>query len=158
MSKQIINETYSLQIPDSFEAMTEEELRGMTQGKGDPFGWGAADRENHVMILAMWKQYPALLSRLADLKAMAKKNEQLTRRMYEEHGYRFLEYFSMQAGDEKAEGYRFAYTAEGIAHVRTNVLVKDGKMIYAFFCAGREENAEADKAMFCKVMESLEYI
>ena len=158
MSRQIINETYSLQIPDHFEPVAAEDLLRLTQGRGDPFQWGVKDRENHVMILAMWKQVPALLSWLADPKAMARKNEQLTRKMYEGHDYRFLEFLSIRAGDEKAEGYRFAYTAEGVTHVRTNFLIKDGKTIYALICAGREENAEADQVMFRKVMESLEYV
>ena len=157
MSRQTINETFSLQVPDAFERMDGESLRGLSRG-GDPFQWGMKDRENHVMILAMWKRYPALISLLADPKTLVKKNEQLTRKLYEGHGYRLLGFLSMQAGEEKAEGYRFSYSAEGIAHVRTNFLIRDGKTVYAFICAGREENADTDLAMFSRVMESLEYV
>lgn len=158
MSRQMINETYSLQIPDSFESMDGEDLRGLSRGSGDPFQWGVKDRENHVMIIAMWKRYHALLSLLADPKAVVKRNEQLTRELYEGHGYRLLGFLSAQAGEEKAEGYRFSYSAEGIACVRTSFLVKDGRTVYAFICAGREENADTDLAMFSRVMTSLEYV
>ena len=158
MSTQTINETFSLQVPDTFERMDVETLRGLSRGSGDPFLWGMRDRENHVMILAMWKRYPALLSLLADPKTLVKKNEQLTRKLYEGHHYRLLGFLSMQAGEEKAEGYRFSYSAEGIDHVRTNFLIRDGKTVYAFICAGREENADMDLAVFSRVMESLEYV
>ena len=157
MSRQTINETFTLQAPDAFERMDGETLRGLSRG-GDPFQWGMKDRENHVMIIAMWKRYPALISLLADPKTLVKKNEQLTRKLYDGHGYRLLGFLSMQAGEEKAEGYRFSYSAEGIAHVRINFLIRDGKTVYAFFCAGREENADTDLTMFSRVMESLEYV
>ena len=157
MSRQTINETFFLQVPDTFERMDGESLRGLSRG-GDPFQWGMKDRENHVMIIAMWKRYPALISLLADPKTLVKKNEQLTRKLYDGHGYRLLGFLSMQAGEEKAEGYRFSYSAEGIAHVRINFLIRDGKTVYAFICAGREENADTDLTMFSRVMESLEYV
>ena len=158
MSRQIINETYSLQVPDTFEPMDGEDLRDLSRGSGDPFQWGMKDRENHVMVIAMWKRYPALLSLLADPKSLVKKNEQLTRKLYEGHGYRFLGFLSVRAGEERAEGYRFSYSAEGIAHTRTNFLIRDGKTIYAFIYAGREENADSDLAVFSRMMESLEYV
>ena len=158
MNRQIINETYALKIPDHFEILSGKDLDGMRQGTGDPFRWGVRDRENHMIIIALWKQYPALLSCMLDLKAVVKKNEQLTRKAHEAHGYRFLEFFSMQAGEEKAEGYRFIYEKEGVAQVCSNFLIKDGRTIYAFICIGREEHAEADKAVFSQIMEMLEYV
>ena len=157
MGKQTINDTFTLEIPDRFETMSEEDLRGMYRDAGDPFGWGVRDTENHVIITALWKQYPALLSWMLDLKAIVKKNEQLTGKAHAAHGYRFLEFFSMQAGDEKAEGYRFSYDKEGITQVCSNCLIKDGRTIYAFICVGREENADTDRETFRQIMETLEY-
>lgn len=157
MKRQTINETFALQIPDGFEILTEEDLRKMYRNAGDPFRWGVRDTENHVIILALWKQYPALLSWTLDLKAIVKKNEQLTGKAHAAHGYRFLEFFSMQAGDEKAEGYRFSYDKEGMTQVCSNCLVRDGRTIYAFMCVGREENMETDRATFRRMMETLEY-
>ena len=157
MSRQIINDTFSLEIPDRFELLNEEDLRGMYRDAGDPFTWGVRDTENHTIIVAMWKQYPALLSWTLDLKAILKKNEQLTGRALKEHGYRFLEFFSMQAGEEKAEGYRFTYEREGVTQVCNNFLTRDGRTIYAFICVGREENMEADREMIRQVMSTLEY-
>ena len=38
------------------------------------------------------------------------------------------------------------------------MLVKNGKIIYAFTFVGREENTEGDLAAFRGIMESLEYV
>lgn len=157
MKQQIINDTFALQIPDGFEILTGDDLRKMYRNAGDPFRWGVRDTENHAIILALWKKYPALLSWTLDLKAIVKKNEQLTGKAHAAHGYRFLEFFSMQAGDEKAEGYRFSYDKEGMTQVCSNCLVRDGRTIYAFMCVGREENLETDRETFRRMMETLEY-
>ena len=157
MGRQRINDTFTLEIPDRFEVLGEEDLRGMYRNTGDPFRWGVRDKENHVIIAALWKQYPALLSWTLDLKTVVKKNEQLTGKAHAEHGYRFLEFFSMQAGDEKAEGYRFTYEKEGVTQVCNNFLIRDGRTIYAFICVGREENMDADREMINRVMSTLEY-
>ena len=157
MGRQTINEVFTLQIPEGFEVLTEEDLRKMYRNVGDPFQWGVRDTENHVIITALWKQYPALLSWTLDLKAIVKKNEQLTGKVHAEHGYRFLEFFSTQCGDEKAEGYRFCYDREGMTLVCSNYLIRDGRTIYAFMCVGRKENMDADRETFSRIMESLEY-
>ena len=55
MARQTINDTFTLQIPDSFEVLTEDDLRSMYRNVGDPFGWGVRDTENHLIITAIWK-------------------------------------------------------------------------------------------------------
>ena len=158
MSRQMINNTFALQIPDSFELISPEELQGMSRNGGDPFQWGVRNREKHIMILALWKKYPAILSWMADLKSIAKRNQELAAKGYAGHGYKFREYLSWQAGEEKAEGYRFTYNVENISQTVINLLVKNGKMIYAFTFGERTENADEDLAAFRGIMESLESI
>ena len=158
MSTQTVNGAFTLRVPNTFETVSTEELRQMSRNGGDPFGWGVRDRERHVMILAQWKRYPALLVRIADLKAVTRKNRRLTAGMYAGHGYRFLEYLSGQAGEEKTEGYRFMYSAGDISQVNTCFLIKTGKTIYSITCAGREENKDEDLAMIRKVLGSFQYL
>lgn len=157
MSRQIINETFPLRIPDSFTVMSESDLRDLSKNGGDPFGWGVRDQDRHLIITALWKRYPAWLAWIADLKSIAKKNEQLTAGAYAGHSYRLHEFFSLQAGEEKAEGFRYSYRAGDVIQAVDCYLVKEGKTVYAFLCGGREENAAADRALFREVMESLEY-
>lgn len=155
MSRQTINGTFTLEIPEHFEILTADKLREMYRNVGDPFGWGARDAENHTVMLAMWKKYPAILSWALDLKVVVKKNEQLTRSAHAGSGYRLLEFFSMRCGTEEAEGYRFCYEKDGNVQVSSNYLIRDGKTIYAFMCVGREANLEADRKMFDQVMGTL---
>ena len=108
------------------------------------------------MILVLWKQYPALLVRIAGLKTIVSRNEQLTRKVYEGHDYRLLGFSSLQAGDEEAEGYRFSYSTEGVTQVMNSFLVKDGSTVYSFLCCGREENADADQETFRQILGSLD--
>ena len=119
--------------------------------------WGVRDKENHVIITVLWKKYPKLLSWALNLKEVVKKNEQMTGKVHATHGYRFLEFFTMQAGDEEAEGYRFLYDKEGTTNASSVCLVRDGGTIYSFICAGREENMDADRETFRRIMETLEY-
>ena len=149
---------FSLQIPDTFERMSPEELQELSHGSGDPYQWGVRDWERHVMIFALWKQYPSLIAWMSDPKAIAKKNEQLTHKVYGGYDYRLIGFSSLQAGDEKAEGYSFCYNMKGIKQVIQNYLIKDGKTVYAITCAGREENMAADQTMFREVMESLQFL
>ena len=158
MKEHSINGVYSLRIPDGFEPMGTEELRELSSGGGDPYQWGVRNRDGHVMIFALWKQYPSLIAWMSDPKAIARKNEQLTHKVYGGYDYRLIGFSSLQAGDEKAAGYSFCYNMKGIKQVIQNYLIKDGKTVYAITCAGREENMAADQTMFREVMESLQLL
>ena len=157
MHQETINGIWRLQLPDGFVRISDEELAGMSRAGGDPFRWGARDAEKHAVLLALWKEYNGLLARMADLKAIVRKNEQQTARAHAEYGYRLIEFCGMDAGEEKAEGFRFSYEREGITQVCSNLLIKEGKTVYAFMYIGRTEHAEADRESFTKIMESLEY-
>ena len=37
MGREIINETFTLQVPDGFEVLTDNALRSMYRNAGDPF-------------------------------------------------------------------------------------------------------------------------
>ena len=158
MREQTVNGVFSLKVPDAFELMSTEELHELSRSGGAPYQWGVRDRERHVMIVALWKQYPSIIAWMSDPKTIAKKNEQLTRKVYGGYDYRLLGFSSLQAGDEKAEGYSFSYSVKGITQVIQNCLIKDAKTVYTITCAGREENVDADRAMFREVMESLRHL
>ena len=47
--------------------------------------WGMWNREKHIMVTVLWKDYSLLLSKLADLKTTCIKNEKLTAKGYKGH-------------------------------------------------------------------------
>ena len=59
------------------------------------------------MVTVLWKDYPLLLSVLADLKTACRRNEQLTAKGYAGHDYRRGAFFSSTAAGRPAEGYSF---------------------------------------------------
>lgn len=149
-----INDAFTMAVPEGFQRMSPEELKKLYRGE-NPDQWGIWDKDRHVMITVLWKHYPALLSALADLKAVARRNQQLTEKGYAGHGYRPEGFFSMKTGDVQLEGYHFSYRVGSISQCAETVLMKHRRTIYSITCAGREENADADSSTFRKALESL---
>ena len=107
------------------------------------------------MITVSWERYPALLSALADLKAVARRNQQLTEKGYAGHGYRFRGFFSLKPEDVQLEGYRFSYRVDSVSQYAETVLLKHRKTVFSITCVGREENADMDSQMFRQVLGTL---
>lgn len=155
MALQTINDSLTLTIPDPFSVMEAEELHQLSRHGGDPFRWGARDRERHVILAAVWKQYPAPLLFLAGLKSMARRNLELVRKACPGRELRSVEFLSIHAGEFPAEGYRFTYSEGDMPQTQTTFLLKKGRVVYGLLCFGREENRAADQSMFLGVMDSL---
>lgn len=156
MSRELINQTVSIDIPDGFGTMSAEELRQVYRND-DPKRWGTWDRERHVIITVMWKDYPMLLSKLTDLKTVCKKNEQLISRGYAGNSYQCGGFFSMTAGGQSAEGYRFSYRVGDVVQSAETVLVKLNKTIYSITCTGRTENQPADHELFAGILAGIRF-
>ena len=154
--KERINGSVSVEIPESFHTMSSEELRRVFQDSG-PERWGAWDRENHVMITVMWKVYPLLLAKLAGLKDVCRRNEQLSSKGYAGNGYQCEGFFSLSAGGLPAEGYRYSYSVGDVRQSAETVLVKKDRTIYSFTCTGRLENKAADHETFTGVVDGIRF-
>ena len=157
MNKELVNQALSIPVPDGFRPMSGEELR-QAYGNDDPNRRGLWNRESHVIIAVLWKEYPALLRfMLRDLKAVCRKNEQLHSREYAGHDYHCGGFFSQTVGGQPAEGYRFTYSAGGAAQSAETVLVRQGGTVYSITCAGRTENRESDHALFAGILEGISF-
>lgn len=154
MGQALVHEELSLSWPDGFQVMTANELKQLYLSN-NPKRWGIWDKERHVMITVLWQEYHPLLNFLADPKAMAKRNEQLTRRGYKKHDYRLESFLSMQFCGRNLEGYCFSYRLGDTAQRVETLLLKQKKCVYNFSCIGRKENEEKDRALFREVMNTL---
>lgn len=149
-----INETLTIAVPEGFQSMSREELKKLYQD-GNPDRRGIWDKDRHVIITVSWKQYPALLSALADLKAVARRNQQLTEKGYSGHDYKFGGFFTVSTDSAKMEGYRFSYRLGSIRQSGETVLMKHRRTIYSITCVGREENADRDSKAFREILDSI---
>ena len=152
-----INGALRLEAPDEFLPMTAEEMTKMFNSCTDD-RWSAWARERHAMIAVAWKKYNALLLGLADLKAIAKKNQQLTQKAHAGYDYQPLGAYTPKAASVPMEGYRFAYRAAGAAQQATTVLLKHQRIVYSIMFIGREENIAADQALFEEVLSGLRLV
>ena len=150
-----INGELSLPCPEGFEAMSAEALdrvyASQTAGR-----CGIRDGERRVMITALWQRYNPLLAWLADMKALVKRNEQLTRRSYQGNGYRLEGFFSRKVCGMAAEGYRYACRLGDTDQEIATVLVKKGSVVYSLNCIGRPEDRQANQALFDAILDGMQ--
>ena len=154
MKNEQINQAISVSLPDCFCAMSTDELQQVFRSS-EPNRWGAWDRENHRMITVLWKNYPPLLVKLAGLKAVCRKNEQLSSKEYAGTGYRCEGFFSLPAGGRQAEGYRYSYNVGNIRQSAETILLKKGGTVYSVTCTGRSENVAADHEVFTGIFSGI---
>ena len=155
MNRISINDGLSMSCPEGFSPMSAEELERVYTSR-DPNRAGMWDRQRHVMVTALWQRYNPLLAWLADMKALAKRNEQLTRKGYQGHGYRLDGFFSRTVCGMAAEGYRFTCRLQDADQEIETVLVKKGSVVYSLNCIGRTENHDANQALFNAILDGME--
>ena len=155
MEKEIINNAFSMTVPEGFLRMSAGELAQLFRDN-NPNRWGVWDHERHAVVTVQWQQYSSLLLHLADLKSIAKRNEQLTRRCYQENGYRLDGFFSRRVCGMAGEGYRYACRPGDTDQEIETVLIKKGSVVYSLNCIGRPENRQANQALFDAILDGMQ--
>ena len=154
MKTEGIHEVLSIEYPDTFHPMTDEELRQVYRCE-HPKPWGVWDKENHVMLLVLWKDYPHLLAKFTDLHTACKANARQNRKGYAGLDFLFEDFFSSTVACKPAEGYIFTYSVSGVRQRVETVLFKEGKTMYGICTIGRAENRDKDHELFTKVLNSV---
>lgn len=157
MNRATVHEELSLSWPDGFRVMGEDELDKLYSAH-DPNRWGIWDQQRHIIITVLWQQVHPLLAWLSDMKAMARRNEQLAKKGYQGHGYQLEDFFSRQLCGRGGEGYRFSYRLGDVTQTAETVLFKNGKNVYSLSCIGRQENSAQDRETFEKVLNSVKIL
>ena len=126
MRSEVVNGEVTVRFPDSYELMSSEELQ---KAYGSVTGdlWGIWDKEAHVIVTLLWQKYNGLLLAMADMKAMARKNESIAADLYRNNNYVNKGFFSEDVDGRKGEGYWFEYDVAGIRQQGASVLFKNGK-------------------------------
>lgn len=157
MSKAVVNQFISIDIPEGFHAMSAEELR-QAYRDGNPNRWGMWDKERHVMVTIMWKDYPRLMKLLMlDLKAVCQKNEQMAAKGYAGNSYECGGFFSPSVDGKPAEGYRFSYRVGDAEQSAETILFRQDMTVYSITLAGRTENREADRSLFDGIVVGISF-
>ena len=59
MNRETVNEAMEVEVPNGFYVLSAEELRLAYQSE-DPNRWGMRDKERHIILTVMWKEYRGL--------------------------------------------------------------------------------------------------
>ena len=146
--------TLTYETPDGFHPMTGEELRKVYTDS-NPDREGIWNKDSHTMITVLRKDYPLLLTRLADLKAVCRRNEQKARKGYAGHGYQCTGFFSADVAGQPAEGYSFCYSIGDVRQSAETVLLKRKQTVFSITCVGRADRRMENHRVFTDVLESV---
>ena len=155
METVLVNGEISMNCPDGFQIMSEEELTALYTNYG-PARWGAWNKESRVILAVEWERRMSLLLRFTDSKRIAENNEKLMRRAYRDYGYVPGGFFSRKVGGLDATGYRFTYRLGDVSQSAESVLLKLERRIYRFSCVGRTEDEAENRKLFGEILDSVE--
>ena len=141
MNSTIVNNEITVSYSDGFEIMSSEELDNAYVGVTDD-KWGIWDKDNHVIITLLWQKANPMLVALADVKAIAMKNESMAAKMYKNNHYDGKGFFSETIDGKKAEGYWFEYDVASVRQQAASVLFKNRNNIYSLSVFARADDPD----------------
>jgi hypothetical protein len=156
MNKYTVNGEIKLEAAEGFQLMTAEEIAKLSSGD-DSERFGLWDKERHVMFLVDAKKYSGFMLMMTDIQKIAKRNEELNRKLYTNLGYEAEGGFKREVGGLSAEGYRFSFHVENANQSAVCLLVLHGKTVYRFTINGRTENREENEALFAEILDTIEF-
>lgn len=154
MSQTVINGSLTVELPANFRVMDAEELENLFRNT-ESNRWCATNEDKTILLTVVWQQMNRVVLMMADMKAMAVRNEMKTREAYRDHGYEREEMLSVASGKGKLEGYRYAFDSKkGRMKVET-MLLKQKSFVYSLSIATSKDNTEAGRELFHSILEEL---
>ncbi len=154
---EIVNNEINVCFADTFHVMNENELSNVYLNNSW-HRWGIWDYDNHIIITIIWEKKNPLLIKLADVSAMVKRNEKLTRKGYpKSSNYELIEFFDYEIDHIKAKGYRFKVLVENSEQYVENLLLKYKNTIYCFTVIGRTNNIKYNQETFKKFLNEIKF-
>ena len=134
-----VNSEVTISYPDSFGLMDSEEMKKIFLEDAKD-RWAVWDREKHAVLCVNWQHYGALKILLADIKAVALRNQMIAAEKYKErdYNYKFDRYLERKIAGKKSRGYCFEYDQNGEHRYGRIYLFKHGTAIYAVACFSKE--------------------
>ena len=155
MKEAIINNEIRLYYPENYVILNEEELRELYKND-DPNRWVVRNKDEHIAIAVLWQGYNRALTALADLKATAKRNEQLMKNGLHGYSYKSNGFISQEVCNQTAQGYCYEYEVEGISQHARTLLFKVGRNIYGITCYTCGPMSEYAADLFNQILASVE--
>ncbi len=147
-----VNGELELELDDSFEQMSEAQLKKMFTNTENKTGFYSADE--HIALAVCWTE-PTVLALIADAKGVAGRAEMSFRERLRD--YDPGEESVCRLCGKKAFRKAYSYTAddEDIRQDGELTVVKHKKRFYAVYAAARAENAEANERLLADIYEKM---
>ena len=155
MSELVINNELTMDCPEGFHVLSEEERRSMkTLKEGE---WtGMSDPDRHIIVSAGWEK-PALITAVLNAHDLADICEKRIRKALQPMGYKLESRHDRTVAGEKASGIRYGYTVQDTGMCADSYAFRHGKYIYYFHFyyreALKEESLPAVEALLDSVKE-----
>ena len=149
-------EWLAVSAPEGFVVVPHGELESLMGFKYDRM-WGMRDTERHMMLSVTWKDSGKLLTKLASEKSLAKRVDETNAKRHREHGYRREGFFvrGVAGASAQAQGVRFSYDVEGVAHEGEALVFKRGVRCYTLSYSTRSALATENRPVYEAILESL---
>ena len=143
--------------PEGFAVVAHDELESLMGFKYDRM-WGMRDAGRHMVLSVTWKDSGKLVTRLSSEKSLAKRANETSAKRYRKRGYRFGGYFArtVAGASAQAQGLRFSYEVEGIAHEGESLVFKRGARCYVLSYNTRSALATENRPVYEAILESLD--
>ena len=150
MNSMIVNEELTMNVPEGFHIMTEEELAQLKYF--DKPMWLITDPDRHIIFTISWRK-SGLAALLLKPKEVIKKMEPQLRKVMKPYDYRFQDYLETDMGGQQAEGFLYAYKSKEIDMCGVAFSVKKGKVFYYIYCYMREELLGKSRPVLEEIMQ-----
>ena len=138
-----LNDELTLTYPEGFRVLTQDEMDSM-QFLEKGAGICLSDPERHILISVGWKRPGVLAGLMLNAGDLAKNSEKTIRKAMQNMGYRCRGFEKKQIAGNRAEGFGYEYSAQGVEMLGETYVTKIEKTVYYFnFYARREREAEA---------------
>ena len=138
-----LNDELTLTYPEGFRVLTQDEMDSMQFLEKGP-GTCLSDPERHILISVGWKRPGVLAGLMLNAGDLAKNSEKTIRKAMQNMGYRCRGFEKKQIAGNRAEGFGYEYSAQGVEMLGETYVTKIEKTVYYFnFYARREREAEA---------------
>lgn len=153
----IDNEWLTATLPDGFATMEHSELEKFMGFRYDQM-LGVHDQGRHMLLCVTWKDSNKVITSLVSEKTFAKQiNKAFTKRQ-RANNYKCEGFLSrdIRGASGAAQGLDFSHTIKGVPHQGEALVFKRGIRCYTLVYYTYAEVAEQNRAVYNKILESLE--
>lgn len=150
-----LNNTLTLEYPDSFETMTTQELEEAFLDKyADRIGvW---DRENHTMFVFVWKKVNPVLCMVVEPDIV--RNNSMKAMGRRAAAFESIARFRRKVCGKDSYGFLYKFESKDVKHFGEALYLKYKNCIYSFYSYNRDNGEIKPDPVFEAVLDSVKPI